>query len=58
MAACRGNMRVKGSGEKLKKKRLEKQEETGKAETGECEGRKHLGVVDQRALIGQRCRLT
>ena len=35
MAARRGNMRVKGSGEKLKKKRLEKQKETGKAETGE-----------------------
>ena len=36
-------MRVKGSGEKLKKKRLEKQKETGKAETGEEKCGERLG---------------
>ena len=51
MAACRGNMRVKGSGEKLKKKRSEKQKETGKAETGEEKCGKRWGMAWRRRMV-------
>ena len=59
MAARRGNMRVKGSGEKLKKKRSEKQKETGKAESGVEKCGERLGMAWRRRmdLLSRRNRI-